>query len=461
MAFRAVHGQWGAVLAHLPDLGCGRAWDEVWKVHPPAPLRCDECAHPMYAKTSRTGLRFFAHAPGAPTCALALESVAHHLFKLELATAARGAGAHAELEVRGPDGRWRADVLATDPAGAWKTALEAQLAPITDTDITARTATMLADGVTSIWFSDRPRPPWLGSVPSVRLKRPEDEQHLAVVEGLVKFSGGGWSAVSASLTEFLTWVFARRIAVHTPRTPLQYPQRALATVWTAPRYATAETAHLADEERLRLLREARQAEVEEAQEKKRDKIRAQNAGSRAKALQEASAAEHAARARRAGRMRGIAIRHRAGVDQALEELAAEHDVIASVGWSTGDPRYAGGVPLVDEQGVPAAVLDPDPGRVVGEAFLLLAGLLLIFPSKTDLRRFNNAANIKKRARPLDGYRTAVVETAPAASTGGRRPSGRGPCDCAVPQLVAKIHNAEYPAEPSEQMGPAAALFRAE
>lgn len=69
----------------------------------------------MYAKTSRAGLRFFAHAPGTPTCALALESVAHHLLKLELANAARDAGAHAELEVRRPDGRWRADVLATDP----------------------------------------------------------------------------------------------------------------------------------------------------------------------------------------------------------------------------------------------------------------------------------------------------------------------------------------------------------
>lgn len=162
MAFRAVHAEWGTVFAHMPDLGCGRSWEAVWKVNPPAPLTCDECRHPMYAKTSRTGLQFFAHAPGAPTCALGLESVAHHLLKLELANAARDAGAHAELEAPGPNGTWRADVLATDPAGTWKTALEAQLAPITDTDITARTEKMRADGVTSIWFSDRPRPPWLG-----------------------------------------------------------------------------------------------------------------------------------------------------------------------------------------------------------------------------------------------------------------------------------------------------------
>jgi hypothetical protein len=107
MAFRAVHAQWGTVFAHLPDLGCGRHWAQVWKTRPPAPLTCDECGHGMYAKTSRTGLRFFAHAPGAPTCSLGLESVAHHLLKLELANAARDAGAHARpggADVRAGEG---------------------------------------------------------------------------------------------------------------------------------------------------------------------------------------------------------------------------------------------------------------------------------------------------------------------------------------------------------------------
>ena len=156
MAFRAVHEEWGTVSAHLPDLGCGQDWETVWKARPAAPLTCDECGHRMYAKVSRHGLRFFAHAPGAPNCALALESLAHHLLKLELANAARAAGVDAEMEVRGPDGTWRADVMASDPGGAWRWALEAQLAPITADDITARTGRMRADGVPSIWFSDRP-----------------------------------------------------------------------------------------------------------------------------------------------------------------------------------------------------------------------------------------------------------------------------------------------------------------
>lgn len=241
MAFRAVHAQWGAVFAHLPDLGCGQAWESVWKVRPAAPLTCDECGHPMFAKVSRNGLPFFAHAPHAPNCALALETLAHHMLKLELANAARDAGAHAEMEVRGPDGYWRADVLASDPGGTWRWALEAQLAAISADDITARTERMRADGVTSIWFSDRPRPPWLGAVPSVRLTRPDEGQGLLIADGLVKFEGH-WVAVKASLTEFLSWAFTRRIIAHKPRVCLL---DGLATVWTAPHYIQAFEEYLA------------------------------------------------------------------------------------------------------------------------------------------------------------------------------------------------------------------------
>ncbi|MFG2840787.1 competence protein CoiA [Streptomyces zaomyceticus] len=459
MAFRAVHAEWGTVFAHLADLGCGRGWEAVWRARPPAPLTCDECGHAMHAKTSGAGLRFFAHAPGAPTCALALESVAHHLLKLELASAARDAGAHAELEVRGPDGAWRADVLATDPGGTWATALEAQLAPITDTDITARTERLRSDGVTSIWFSDRPRPAWLGAVPSVRLDRPDGEERLVVAEGLVKFDGRSWMAVPASLVQFLAWTFARRIVTHAPRTPLSYPQRSLATVWTAPQYITAEATELEEEQRRRRVHEARAAALQREQEAKRERIRARNAVTRAKALTEAAAVEQAARTLPPTRLWQAARSFRRGVDQALAKLADAYSITATVGFSTGDPRYAGGVPLVDGHGVPAAVYDPDPGRVRGEAFLLLAGLLLIFPSKADQRRFENAANIKKKHRPVDGYRTEFLEI-PVAGAGVGRAWGARSCSCAVPRLVVKIENAEYPAEPCEQPSAALAFLRA-
>lgn len=253
MAFRAVHAAWGDVFAHLPDLGCGQVWEAVWKRRPPAPLTCDECQHPMFAKVSRTGLRFFAHAPAAPNCALALETLAHHMLKLELANAARDAGAHAEMEVRGPDGAWRADVLASDPGGTWRMALEAQLAPIAADDITARTERMGADGVTSIWFSDRPPPPpWLGVVPSVRLAQPEDGENLIIASGLVKLGPCGcgdpgcrdssWQPVPATLVQFLGWVFAGSIVPYGERyyictmpdgSPVWSDPR---YIWTAPRY---------------------------------------------------------------------------------------------------------------------------------------------------------------------------------------------------------------------------------
>jgi hypothetical protein len=82
--------------------------------------------------------------------------MAHHLLKLELSTAARTAGAHVELEVRGPEGAWRADVMASDPGGSWRIALEAQLSPITPAEIQARMARMLEDGVRMVWLAEPP-----------------------------------------------------------------------------------------------------------------------------------------------------------------------------------------------------------------------------------------------------------------------------------------------------------------
>lgn len=112
-------------------------------------------------------MRFFAHDPGAPGCGLAGESLAHRLLKIELASAIRAAGWHAELEV--PGNGWRADVLATSPDGDRRMAWEAQLAVSTAQDLAARTAAMAADGVTVCWVTDKDRP-FLGHVPSIRIK---------------------------------------------------------------------------------------------------------------------------------------------------------------------------------------------------------------------------------------------------------------------------------------------------
>ncbi|MFC9238593.1 competence protein CoiA family protein [Streptomyces decoyicus] len=477
MAFRAVHAKWGTVFAHLPDLGCEQSWEAVWKVKPPAPIACAECRHPMYAKTSRSGLRFFAHAPHAPDCEIARqgESEAHHLLKLELASAARDAGAHAEMEVRAPDGSWRADVLATDPGGGWTMALEAQLSPITPADITARTVRMREHGVTSCWFSDRPRPPWLGTVPSIRLAADADSG-LTVVEGLARFNGSGWQvAPQASLTDFLRWVFAGKVLPHAPRTSLWNPLRQPPQVWTAPQYVIAEDAYLAEaEKRKRFQQErerfeqARRAAYREKREKELAQKRARNTESRARAIANAAIVEGSARQphRRAESKLHDELMERADVQGAVAFLASDaYNIPVTAGWSSSEGHWAGGVPLIrTDEWIPTAVLDPEHGQLTGDSFRLLAGLLLLFSTKARKERFER--NTRRRRRvPIDGWHTDFLADLPAqalALSGAKAHRRRKPegCSCPQPQLVAKISRAEYPAEPAEEMGPAAGLYTA-
>ncbi|MET9396068.1 competence protein CoiA family protein [Kitasatospora sp. NPDC002965] len=443
MAFRAIHAQWGTVFAHLPDLGCGRAWETVWKARPAAPLTCPECLHPVHGKVSRGGLRFFAHAPRPPHCEIALqgESEAHHLLKLELAGAARDAGAHAELEVRSADGSWRADVLATDPAGTWRMALEAQLSPITADTITARTERMLVDGVTSCWFSDRPRPPWLGAIPSLRLDA--TGAGLVVVEGLVKFTGGSWTAVPpVPVAAFLRWAFTGKVEQHVPRSPLSYPQRQLARVWTAPTYVAAEDAHLVEVRRREQERERLLAEQRAKAAKRRAEIDASNAVSRAEALELAAAAEEQVRLAPGGpaEVSHHVLGMNRGVRQAIAYLAREFGTAAEIGWSSSHPRWAGGTPLIAEDGTPVAVVDPVPFLIKGEAFRLLAGMLLLFATPADMLRFDRTTRGARKPRvPVDGWKMqhtdpepfsppAAPPAAPAAApkVPGRRPADR-PC----------------------------------
>ncbi|MGW0736790.1 hypothetical protein [Streptomyces sp. NPDC002851] len=85
MGFTAQHDDRGRLDATQLDLGCGWAWEAVHRARRRVAMACPECAHPMHAKVSRHGLRFFAHEPGSPTCAPAGESMEHHLLKLERA----------------------------------------------------------------------------------------------------------------------------------------------------------------------------------------------------------------------------------------------------------------------------------------------------------------------------------------------------------------------------------------
>src|SRR5204862_281665 len=83
-------------------------------------------------------------------------------------------------------------------------------------------------------------------------------------------------------------------------------------------------------------------------------------------------------------------------------------------------------------------------------------LLLIFPGRTGRQRFQKATR-RTKYTPVDGYRTDFVDAPPAGPARSLPPTSPAPaCTCTTPQLVARIQNAEYPAEPSAQMGPATA-----
>lgn len=505
MGFRAVHAQWGTVFAHLPGLGCGRDWADVHRVRPPEPLTCDECQHGMHAKVSPTGLRFFAHDAGAPDCASAGESLAHHLLKLELAEAAREAGAHAEMELRGPEGTWRADVMASDPGGTWRVALEAQLSPITSDDIKARTERMRADSVASVWVSDRAAPSWLGAVPSVRLEHKDGG--LAVAEGLMKFTGRRWEpAPPVPLAEFLWWVFAQRVVPHTRQAPSGYDMRPLETIWTAPRYVQQEVEYLVEMQRRARAEEARRARAEEARRARRLAEEAEMArlalqrqrelalrGSR-EAQQKARWSLAQKRVRRVMAQDEQAARAQGGkppqlgerqhvADHAVKLLARDRGLVTSVGWSIGDARYAGGIPLVGDNGLPVAVIDPEPDQVDDRAARLLAGLRLLFTSshrgtqflKHALRPADDAGGeywvITMEVPPAGQRRAPAVQEQKGPAAPGIPPSPaaypvaapRTPppvCACTKPVLVAMLPHGVEDAEPWEQMTASAAMFSA-
>lgn len=167
MPLTAVHKDRGVLDATDDDLGCGWSWDDVYRVRPRVVMSCRTCGHGLHAKVSSTGLRFFAHDRNAPACPGTGESVAHHLLKSVLIRAAREAGFDAQLEVDGPGGRWRADVLVTAPGGR-RIALEAQLSPISRNDVLERTRRFEVDQVEVCWFTDR-QTRWLGSAPAVQI----------------------------------------------------------------------------------------------------------------------------------------------------------------------------------------------------------------------------------------------------------------------------------------------------
>ncbi|MFE4517550.1 competence protein CoiA [Kitasatospora sp. NPDC056783] len=253
MTFTAVHAQRGRLDATRDDLGCGWAWPAVHRARPRVPLRCPECGHGVHAKVSPTGMRFFSHDRGSPACALAQESMEHHLTKLQLAHAIRAAGWYAELEVRAPDGSWRAYVMAFSADGSRRMAWETQLSPITRDELRARTDRYAGAGVAVCWVALSSRG-WVGAAPTVVVspRGPADTGSWSVHGGVGRFTvvpcrkkcrcphgHGRWEKVSASLDVVVAWVLGDRIIPH------WLPADDHRVLWTAPRYVERAQIHAA------------------------------------------------------------------------------------------------------------------------------------------------------------------------------------------------------------------------
>ena len=282
MPLTAVHAHAGLLDVTLGDLGAPVRWESLHRAQPPAPLTCRACSAPMSAKMSKLGQRFFAHRAGGSDCPTGRETIAHRLLKVELASAVRAAGWHAELEV--PGRGWRADVLATRPDGGRRFAWEAQLASIRAVDLQLRTSTMAADDVEVCWVTDKDVP-WLTQVPSIRITEaqptvlgPSDPVRSTwdVVDGTARFTPvwcfdrsdcqehgwisstgtrrrmpcpghGSWSVPApVPLARFIAAVFTERLQPHERHRGAGAQERASRNrtgrvMWTAPSYVQLAT----------------------------------------------------------------------------------------------------------------------------------------------------------------------------------------------------------------------------
>ncbi|WP_392900868.1 hypothetical protein [Streptomyces sp. LN699] len=497
--FRAEHAEWGRLQSYLSDLGCGRSWGDVYRVKP-SRLTCGDCGWPMHARLSRRQVPHFAHQPGAPDdCPAGDESPDHLYLKWCLLTAAQEAGAAAATEVAGPDGAWRADVLASDPGGRWHIALEAQLSAITSDDIRARSDRMLGDGVPSVWFCYR-RPPWLGMVPSVRLGEVHDT--AVVVEGLARFAGGEWvKADPLPLTEFLRRVFDRQMVAYSPERRAE--GLVLDVLWVDGRClraeadyqeseesarARAETERRREEENRRLL-DSRQryedalleARLDEEEEVTGPSWRLSDAEERRLRLQHITrrmVRRVLAVAERKYREAGTPLPHLGEADKetagrASDALQMKGFRADHVGRTLGDDRYAGGVPLMGEAAYPVAIIDPDPARAGSR---VLAACVLVFTNWELRTRFLEQAppppwdvadryvTLTLNSNPPRPAAVDVPASTPPRVSIPQQPTDStrtaGPCDCPTPRLHAVFPEGPEAVEPCVETTPASAFLTA-
>jgi hypothetical protein len=124
--------EWNALKADYPTLG----------------LTASCCTGPVVPCTSPRGWCFFRHVPGR-SCGQ--RESAEHIVAEQL-------GLEVATEARGPDNRWRADVLARHLAKGWRVAVEIQRSRCPLSTIKDRQDRYAADGVRGAWLVSFPLP---------------------------------------------------------------------------------------------------------------------------------------------------------------------------------------------------------------------------------------------------------------------------------------------------------------
>lgn len=166
-------------------------FDAVRKQRPRVLLLCPGCGYSMHAARSRNGLAFFRHDATQPTCPSNGETAIHRLLKAELAHSIRRAGWTAELEVpravvADGGGRWKADVLATDPVSNRQVAFEVQISSQTVEVGQYRTDRYAQDGIETYWVAGV-RSWWLWKLPGFQVDTTRPAGGLIVIRGLAKY----------------------------------------------------------------------------------------------------------------------------------------------------------------------------------------------------------------------------------------------------------------------------------
>lgn len=104
----------------------------------------------MYPRTSRLGLRHFAHRAGMH--GTNPESMQHQMLKAVIAHHLQEQGCTVDIEAPAPDASWIADVLTTSPTGA-RHAWEIQLSRQAEDEFRQRTDRYRDAGIETVWIT--------------------------------------------------------------------------------------------------------------------------------------------------------------------------------------------------------------------------------------------------------------------------------------------------------------------